>query len=75
MDSLSAFCLTLGAIVLLVSWVDMLIRSSKEDFVWGLCTVLLPPVSYGYALLRLDIARDSMALAVLGSVLVIFGIT
>jgi hypothetical protein len=75
MDSLSAYLTTLGALTLLLSWIVMLISTSKEDFVWGLCTLLLPPISYAYALLRLDVAKDGMALAVAGSVLFILGIS
>lgn len=70
MEPLSAFLLTLGAATLLVSWVLLLIVSSKEDFSWGLCSVFLPPLSYLYSLLRLDLAKDVLLLAILGWVLI-----
>ncbi len=75
MDPISAYLTTLGAITLLLSWIVMLISTSKEDFAWGLCTLLLPPLSYGYAILRLDVAKEAMALAVAGCALLIFGIS
>ncbi|MCX2979380.1 hypothetical protein EYC98_00715 [Halieaceae bacterium IMCC14734] len=71
MDATSALLMTLGAAILLGSWVLLLIESSREDFTWGLCTLLLPPLSYVYALFRLDKAGESIALAVVGSVLVL----
>lgn len=75
MDSISAYLSTLGALSLLLSWIVMLISTSKEDFAWGLCTLLLPPISYAYGLLRLDVARDAMTLAVTGIVLLALGIS
>jgi len=74
MDSLSAYSMTIGIIILMVSWIDLLFRSAKEDFAWGLCTALLPPIGYTYGLLRLDIARDSWVMALLGGTLVVLGI-
>ena len=75
MDPISALFTTYGAVALLVSWVILLISSSKEDFTWGLCTFFLPPLSYCYGLLRLDIAKDSIVLAIAGCILVLAGIT
>ena len=74
MESMPALFITFGAAALLASWVSLFVTSSKEDFTWGLCTVLLPPVSYCYALLRLDLAKESIVLAVLGVILVLAGI-
>ena len=74
MESMPALLITFGAAALLASWVTLFITSSKEDFTWGLCTVLLPPLSYGYALLRLDLAKESIVLAALGCILVLAGI-
>ena len=71
MDATSALLMTLGAAILLGSWVLLLIESSREDFTWGLCTLLLPPLSYVYALFRLDKAGESIALAVVGSLMVL----
>ncbi|ARN74538.1 hypothetical protein [Oceanicoccus sagamiensis] len=74
MESMPALFITFGAAALLTSWVTLFITSSKEDFTWGLCTVLLPPLSYCYALFRLDLAKESIALAILGVALVLAGI-
>ena len=70
MDSTSALLMTFGAAALLVSWVLLLIRSSAEDFTWGLCTLLLPPLSYLYGLFRLDLAGEALGLAALGWILI-----
>lgn len=70
MEPLSALLLTLGIATLLASWAQLLITSSKEDFTWGLCTVLLPALSYFYSLFRLDVAKDALTLAVIGWALV-----
>lgn len=74
MDALSAIMMTFGIASLVASWVVLLINSSNEDFTWGLCTALLPPLSYCYGLLRLDIAGSSLVLAFVGCVLVLLGI-
>ncbi len=46
MEASNALFLTLGAAALLASWVLLLIESSREDFARGLCSLLLPPLSY-----------------------------
>ncbi len=74
MESMPALFITFGGAALLTSWVTLFITSSKEDFTWGLCTVLLPPLSYGYALFRLDLTKESLVLAALGCILVLAGI-
>ena len=74
MESLPALFITFGAAALLASWVTLLITSAKEDYTWGLCTLLLPPLSYCYALLRLDLAKESIILAAAGCLLVLAGI-
>ncbi len=66
MEPLSAIFITIGSILLAGSWIQLLITSSKEDFAWGLCTFFVPPLSYCYGLLRLDIAKDAWGLAILG---------
>jgi hypothetical protein len=70
MDATSALMMTLGAAALLGSWILLLIESSREDFAWGLCTLLLPPLSYCYGLFRLDKAGESLGLAGVGWVLI-----
>ena len=71
MEATTAAMLTCGAAALLASWVVLLIASWKEDYAWGLCTLLLPPLSYLYALTRLDKAGDALLLALAGWVLIL----
>ena len=73
MDPMSALFTTSGSLLLLGSWILLLISSSKEDFAWGLCTVFLPPLSYCYGLLRLDIAKGAWGLAIPGLLLLALG--
>lgn len=75
MDSISAVLTTFGLIALACSWVALLATSSREDFTWALCTVLLPPLSYLYALFRLDVALAPVVLAFGGCSLVFLGIS
>ena len=74
MDPVSAVLLTFGIAALLASWVQLLITSSDDDFAWGLCTVLLPPLSYLYSLGRLDKSKDALLLAVVGWIFIILAI-
>ncbi len=71
MEATSALMMTLGATILLGSWVLLLIASWREDFAWGLCSLLLPPLSYLYALTRLDKAGEAIALAGIGGLMVL----
>ncbi len=71
MEATNALLMTLGAAILLASWVLLLIASWREDYAWGLCSLLLPPLSYIYALFRLDKAGESIALAAVGWVMII----
>ena len=66
MDADSATFLTYGAATLLISWIILLITSWKEDYAWGLCSLFLPPLSYLYALTRLDKAGEAILVAVVG---------
>ena len=70
MEATSALLMTLGAAALLGSWILLLIESSKVDFSWGLCSLLLPPLSYLYGLTRLDKAGESIALAAVGWIMI-----
>mgnify|MGYP001814365488 CR=1 FL=1 len=69
MEATSATLMTFGLAALLASWVLMLIVSWKEDYAWGLFTLLLPPLSYVYALFRLDKAGQAVMLAAGGCLL------
>ena len=73
MDASSALLITLGAAALLISWILLLVVSWKDDYAWGLFSLLLPPAGYTYGLFRLDKAGPSVLLAVLGWVLVYLG--
>ena len=70
MEATSASLITFGVAILFTSWVVLLIESWKDDYAWGLCTLLLPPLSYLYALSRLDKAGQALLLAVVGWILV-----
>lgn len=74
MDAGSAALLTFGVATLAVSWILLMITSWREDYSWGLCTLFLPPLSYLYSLARLDKAGEAVMIAVLGWVLIWFGI-
>lgn len=74
MDPISAMFTLFGVAALLASWITLLVNASKTDFTWGLFTVLLPPLSYLYALFRLDVAFEPLVLAVIGCILVWMGL-
>ena len=71
MEATTAAMVTFGAAALLASWVLLLIASWKEDYAWGLCTLLLPPLSYCYAVFRPDKAGQAVLVAVLGVLLIL----
>jgi len=70
MDAITASLATFGVVALLASWVILLIVSWQEDYAWGLCTLLLPPLSYLYALTRLDKAGQALLLAAAGWIMI-----
>lgn len=74
MEAGSAVLLTLGLATLAISWILLLITSWKDDYTWGLCTVFLPPLSYLYALSRLDKAGEALLVAVIGWVMIFFAV-
>lgn len=73
MDAASASLMTFGLAALLASWVVLLIVSWQEDYAWGLCSLLLPPLAYLYALARLDKAGQALMVAAIGLVLIWLG--
>ena len=66
MEASSAFLMFLGVACLLLSWGLLLITAWKADYAWGMCSLLLPPVGYGYALFRYAEAKETLLLAGLG---------
>ena len=70
MSSVHAFFMFSGVVALIISWLVLLIYSSNEDFAWGLCTLLLPPLSYIYGLFRWNKAREPILIAVAGWVMI-----
>ena len=73
MEAPSSFLMTLGAASLLISWTLLLITSWQEEYAWGMVSLLLPPLGYGYALFRLDKAGASLGCALLGWILIWLG--
>ena len=74
MDALTAALSTFGVICLIASWVLLLIVSFRDDFVWGLTTLFLPPLSYLYGLFSLEKAGGAILFAVIGIALILFSL-
>ena len=73
MEASSSFLITLGSVSLVASWVLLLIVSFKEEYAWGLCSLLLPPLGFGYAFFRMDKASPVIAFAAAGWILIWLG--
>ena len=73
MEASSSFLITLGSVSLVVSWVLLLIVSFKEEYTWGMCSLLLPPLGFGYAFFRMDKASSVIAFAAAGWILIWLG--
>lgn len=74
MDPISATFMSFGVVLLLVSWVYLMIISFREDFTWGLFTVLFPPLSYLYGCFAWSKAREALLVAGGGILLVIIAL-
>lgn len=74
MDPISAAFTTFGVILLVASWVYLMIISFREDFTWGLCTVLVPPLSYFYSFFAWSKSKEALYLAGIGIALILFGL-
>ena len=74
MEAYNAYLMFLGVSCLLVSWAWLLITAWKEDYAWGMFSLLLPPIGYGYAFFRLNEAKETLILAGLGWLLIILGL-
>lgn len=66
MDPLHSMLLVVGLLALVGSWAQLLIISAREDFTWGLCSLLLPPLSYLYGFFRWQLAKEPLLLAIAG---------
>ena len=73
MEASSSFLMTLGFASLAISWALLLIASWREEYAWGMCSLLFPPLGYAYALVRLDTAGSALAFAALGWILIWLG--
>jgi hypothetical protein len=51
----------------------LLIVSWKEEYAWGMCSLLLPPLGYGYAFFRMDKAASVIAFAAAGWIMIYLG--
>lgn len=74
MEAYNAYLMFLGVSCLIVSWALLLITAWKEDYAWGMFSLLLPPIGYGYAFFRLNEAKETLILAGLGWLLIILGL-
>ena len=74
MEAYNAYLMFLGVSCLLVSWALLLITAWKEDYAWGMFSLLLPPIGYGYAFFRLNEAKETLIFAGLGWLLIILGL-
>lgn len=71
MEPIAAASLSFGVVILLVSWVQLIITSFREDYNWGLTSLFLPPLSYLYSAISWDKAREPVVTALLGLALII----
>lgn len=74
MEPISSLLVFFGAATLLISWVYMIIISFKTDYAWGFMTIFLPPLSYLYGLFNLGKTWEVLALALVGSGLLLAGL-
>jgi hypothetical protein len=63
--------MTFGLATLLVSWILLLIAAWQDDYAWGICAVLLPPIAYIYAFFRLEKAGQSLLVAAIGWIMLL----
>lgn len=74
MEPISAAFMTFGMVLLVASWIYLMVIAFREDFSWGLCAVLLPPLAYLYSCFAWGKAKEVLIMAIAGSVLVILGL-
>jgi hypothetical protein len=69
MGAIAALLFLIGVFALIASWGMLIIASFKEDYAWGLCSILLPPLAYFVGLLQWKKAKDALLTASLGIVI------
>jgi hypothetical protein len=69
MGAIAALLFLVGVFALIASWGMLIIASFKEDYAWGLCSILLPPLAYFVGLLQWSKAKDALLTASLGIVI------
>ncbi len=74
MEPISAAFMTFGTVLLVISWFYLMIIAFREDFSWGICTVLLPPLSYLYSCFAWNKAKEVLIMAVGGLALIGFAL-
>ena len=74
MEPATATLVLFALVILTMSWILLIINASDDDFTWGLCAVFLPPLAYFYGLFRWEKSSGSIKLAVIGLVLLWFGL-
>ena len=75
MGAIAALLFLVGVFALIASWGMLIIASFKEDYAWGLCSILLPPLAYLVGLLQWNKAKDALLTASLGLVLLFLSTT
>lgn len=74
MDPISAFAMTTGVVLLLISWFYLIIISFKNDYNWGLVSIFLPVLAYIYAFFDWKKTQSVIWCAGLGWALIIFAL-
>ncbi len=74
MEPLSAVCLVIGVVLLVISWLLLLQVSFDSDYSWGLATLFLPPLAYLYGLFRWNRAGEAILVSLVGWVLVLLAL-
>ena len=74
MGPIASLLVFFGAALLLMSWVYLIIIAFKTDYAWGFMSVFLPPLAYLYILFALGKTWQVLALAFVGSGMLIAGL-
>lgn len=74
MDPISATFMTFGVVLLVASWIYLMIIAFREDFAWGLFTVLVPPLSYLYSCFAWRETKEVLIMAAGGLALMLIAL-